>query len=85
MKRFLKYLLVVSILMVTFTFLPVSGNAQEPGCDPDNMRCGDPDCTFKVWCPIDNGLILLLAIGALYGVKKVRDARKEESMGNSEG
>jgi len=37
------------------------------------MRCGNPECTFRVWCPIDNGVILLLAIGALYGIKVARD------------
>ena len=48
--------------------LPVATFAQgDPGCDPL-----DPAC------PIDGGLALLLAAGAGYGIKKVRDARKQE-------
>ena len=38
----------------------------DPGCDPL-----DEDC------PIDGGLSALLALGAGYGIKKIRQARKE--------
>lgn len=37
----------------------------DPSCDPS-----DPNC------PIDGGVTALLAIGAAYGIKKVRDSRK---------
>ena len=37
----------------------------DPSCDP-----GDPRC------PIDGGVTALLAVGAVYGIKKVRDSRK---------
>ena len=54
----------VFILAVIFLPLIVSAGT-EPGCDP-----ADPAC------PIDGGLSALLAIGAGYGIKKIRDARK---------
>lgn len=41
------------------------GDPGNPGCDPD-----DPGC------PIDGGLTALLAVGAIYGIKKVKDSRK---------
>jgi len=73
MKRFFKHILFFNFLILFFICLPSVVSAQEPGCDPDNMRCGNPECTFRVWCPIDNGVILLLTIGALYGIKVARD------------
>lgn len=78
MKQF-KRILVFRVLIVFFMCLPhiVSAQAGDPGCDPDNMKCGDPDCTFRVWCPIDKGLILLLGAGVLYGIKEVKDQRKK--------
>lgn len=43
----------------------LAGGPGDPGCEPL-----DPAC------PIDGGLSALLAIGAGYGIKKIRDARK---------
>lgn len=53
--------------------LPLLVSAQtDPGCAPDcNCRL---DMSI---CPIDNSVWILLLIGALYGVKKIRDARKK--------
>ena len=78
MKQF-KRILIFKFLVIVLFCLPyfVAAQIGDPGCDPDNMRCGDPDCTFRVWCPIDNGVILLLGIGALYGIKVIRDQRKK--------
>ena len=79
MKQF-KRIFIFKLLVLVFFCLPYFVAAQgDPGCDPDNMKCGDPDCTFRVWCPIDNGVILLLGIGALYGIKVIRDQKKRPS------
>jgi hypothetical protein len=62
-NNLLKFLLI----LVLFS-MPIIGFAQsdpDPGCDPL-----DPAC------PIDGGLSALLVLGAGYGIKKVRDARK---------
>ncbi|MDQ6609025.1 MAG: hypothetical protein M3Y85_04310 [Bacteroidota bacterium] len=39
------------------------------------VDCTDP---FAQNCPIDGGLSLLIAAGIGYGVKKVRDSRKQK-------
>ena len=57
-------LLFIGILL--FIMLPSIALAQiDGGCDPS-----DPGC------PIDGGLSALLVIGAGYGIRKVRQARK---------
>ena len=49
----------------------LDGNPGDPYCDPlCNCR---KDGSI---CPIDNGLLALLAAGIIYGVKKVRDGRR---------
>lgn len=54
----------VSAVLLATPFLAFS----LPGDDCDPL---DPAC------PIDGGLVALLAVGVGYGVKKVRDAKKE--------
>lgn len=58
----------LSILMVILICLPGIVHAQT---DP----CTDP---FDP-CPIDGGLSALLIVGVGYGIKKVRDSRKEKA------
>ena len=72
MRRFSKSVLLLSILLVIFIFLPALSHDQGsgPGCDPAGFY---PDNTP---CPIDGGLLVLLFLGAVYGIKKVMDARK---------
>lgn len=74
MRQFSKYVLLLSILLVIFIFIPALVHAQggNPGCDPSGHY---PDNTL---CPIDGGLTALLAVGVGYGIKKARDARKPE-------
>ena len=74
MKQFTKWILMLSILMVILTCLPTYIFAQsDPGCDPvtNTYPDGSP-------CPIDGGLSALLVVGVGYGIKKVRDARKNK-------
>ena len=68
MKRFSKWWLMLCFLIVFSVCLPIITYAGDPGdggCDP-----GDPTC------PIDGGITALLAVGAAYGIKKVRDSKK---------
>ena len=70
MKQYLKWTLSATVMMIIFCLLPSLVNAQvDPGCDPQV----DPQCV-----PIDGGLSLLIAAGVGYGIKKVRDSRKQQ-------
>ena len=69
MKRFNHLFLPICLLVICFLFLPTLLHA-DPG-DP----CNDP--ALKP-CPIDGGLIALLAVGVVYGIKKVWQVRKSE-------
>jgi hypothetical protein len=47
--------------------------------DPPPFNPGDPSPI-----PVDGGISLLLAAGAAYGIKKVRDSRKAKAEGESQ-
>lgn len=69
MKRFPKWLLMFSFILIIFICFPGIVHAQDgtdPGCDVLDPKC-----------PIDGGLSALLVIGVGYGIKKVRDARQK--------
>jgi hypothetical protein len=68
MKQYLKISLSL-VVMIIFSCLPSLVHAQGPGCDP----LVDPLCV-----PIDGGLGFLIAAGVGYGIKKVRDSRKQQ-------
>ena len=73
MKKTRYCLRTAAILIITLLCTPVLIYAQDPGCDPScNCRAD-----YSI-CPIDNGVWVLLFIGVLYGIKKIRDARKKE-------
>ena len=59
----MKKILMTSLLLSFALFIPFCVMAQ-----------GGPPKT-----PIDGGLSLLLAAGGVYGVKKIRDARRQKS------
>ena len=67
MKHNLKLILILGILTVFLTFFPSLLYAQSVDC-PD---LPDPD----VPCPIDGGVVTLLAAGIFYGAKKIYDTR----------
>ena len=56
-------------LVGVFSVLPICGYAQlgDPGEDPDAA------------IPIDGGVVLLIAAGVGYGVKKANDRRKKNT------
>ncbi|WP_121357297.1 PID-CTERM protein-sorting domain-containing protein [Flavisolibacter nicotianae] len=41
----------------------------------------DPDTQPDPYCPLDGGLVFLLAAGAVYGVRKYSTGQKKESAG----
>jgi hypothetical protein len=67
--KHVKTILTVTIVMIVLCFLPSLANAQ--ACDPSDPNY--PNCV-----PIDGGLSLLIAAGVGYGIKKVRDSRKQQ-------
>lgn len=74
MKANLKRFFTVGISVIMFVCLPALVKAQP---DP----CGDP---ITNPCPIDSGLLLLIAGGAGYGIKKVVDSRKMAALKSAE-
>ncbi len=70
MKFITGFVLIASVLFVLLTVVPVSGYAQlgDPGEDPDAQ------------VPVDGGVILLIAAGVGYGVKKKMEHRKNTAL-----
>jgi hypothetical protein len=76
MTKFSKIFLLYTVAMIVLTVLPFLSFAQSignPGCDP-KCNCRKD---FSV-CPIDSGVWILLAIGIVYGLKKIWDVRKKQ-------
>ena len=67
-----------TIFIVVLTFF-YSGNGFAQGfpgdcSDPAN---NDPECNPDTSVPIDGGASILVAAGVAYGIKKIRDKRKQ--------
>ena len=73
-KIWYKVIAAVAVVFVVICApLLVSAQGVDPGCAPDcNCRLDHSIC------PIDNSVWILLLIGAFYGIKKIRDARKKQ-------
>lgn len=75
MKRLLKSILLLVILLSALTLFPAIVKAE------DDPPIGDPGCNpygydaQGNYCPIDSNVYILLVIGALYGIKKVKDTK----------
>ena len=71
MKYFTSTVFLATILLCIFSVLPISGYAQlgDPGEDPDAP------------VPVDGGVVLLIAAGVGYGVKKANEQRKKNTIG----
>jgi hypothetical protein len=74
MKKAIRILL-LTVFFITFTVALNSLMAQpmpdgDPSGDPNNAPVGG-------YAPVGSGLVILLALGAGYGTKKVYDARKK--------
>lgn len=60
--------------LMVFLNLHVKAQATEP-CDPFEP---EPDCAgYDPDVPIDGGAGILVAAGVAYGIKKIRDKRKQ--------
>lgn len=77
MKRSLRNSLFYGLILLVLFCLPLITRAQcpdagfDPGCDP--VTCTRADGSY---CPIDNNVYLLLAVGVFYGFKKIRERKK---------
>lgn len=68
MKKYSKYFSVQMVMLIVFSCLPFLALAQP----------GDPgDCPE---CPIDGGLSFLIIAGVGYGIKKIKDSRKQKEI-----
>lgn len=74
MKRFILCISLIFLLFSPLLLAAQSGSdPSDPWCSPFGTRAdGTP-------CPIDSYLYLLLGIGILYGIKKVKESRKSSS------
>lgn len=70
MKASFKRILIIGISFFIFICSPAVVKAQfgDPPCVGPDPQTGE--------CPIDSGLLILIAIGAAYGIKKAVDSRK---------
>ena len=73
----------LSLILFLAVFLPASVFAGSGPGGPGTGGGGDPACDPKCncradgsYCPIDSNLYILLAIGVLFGIKKVTDSKK---------
>jgi hypothetical protein len=69
MIKYFRSVFSVAVLILSFCILPILASALGDPGDPG----GDPDL------PIDGGVVVLVAVGAAYGIKKVRDQRKRNT------
>ncbi len=52
------------------------GGPGDPACDPGCNCVKNPDGSFAYYCPIDEGVYVLLFIAAGYGFIKFKESRK---------
>ncbi len=65
--KYAKWVIMLSILMIAFCFLPSLVHAQpDPGSDPDAV------------VPIDGGISFLAAAGVAYSIKKIKESREKK-------
>jgi hypothetical protein len=78
MKRILSKHLLLSFFLFLMIFLPeISlGGPGDPACDPICNCYQNPDGSIGGYCPIDSNLYILLGIGVVYGLIKVKERSK---------
>ncbi len=67
---------IVSILLVGFLLFVTTFTIAAPPPPP----AGAPGCWPPPCVPIDGGIIALMAIGALYAIKKLYDTKKQKAL-----
>lgn len=65
-----------------FIIIPISSYSRDP--DPCNdpfelPACGCPGDSQNPACPIDGGVVALLAAGVGYGIKRAKDTKKKNA------
>ncbi len=84
MKRIKVILIIAGILTSTLILSPFNTFSQ-PGdpCDPQDPdvfpACGCPNDNENPACPMDGGVVALLAGGVGYGIKRARDTRRKSA------
>jgi hypothetical protein len=75
MKKFSKLVMAFSIIIFSLLIVSINSFAQGPSDPgfPDDPG-GDPDA------PIDGGIVLLVAAGVLYGIKRVRTEKAKRTI-----
>ena len=74
------YLFIGKLITLSFVLMMnVMAFAQPPGGPPPGGggTGGDPPCWDPECVPIDGGIGFLIAAGAVLGVKKIRDYKKQ--------
>jgi len=72
-EKLITLLFVLMINIIAFAQPP--GGPPPGGAGGTNPPCWDPECI-----PIDGGVGFLIAAGAVIGVKKIRDHRKQSGI-----
>lgn len=72
-------IMILRILFIAFLLISpgISSLAQGPPPPPPNAQNGGGGGGPVGGAPLDGGLVILLALGAAYGGKKILDSRKE--------
>jgi hypothetical protein len=76
MKKFFKTMM-ISALIITGVALSVPSSAQAP-TPPPTGGSGNGDQPIGGTAPIGGGILLLLVMGAGYGIKKVYSTKAEQ-------
>ena len=66
----MKKLIFTVLFAVIFAFKVFANNPPGGGCEPEDPNCLDP-------VPLDTGVIFLLIAGIVFGLKKIRDHKRE--------
>ena len=75
MKKFSKLVIAFSIILCSLLFFSINSFAQGPS-DPGFPGDPGPDPD----APIDGGIVLLMAAGVLYGIKKVKAEKAKRTI-----
>jgi hypothetical protein len=70
----LKFFLPVFIILISISVIAQPGGG---GCPPDECPDINGDCQPCDEVPIDGGASWLLAAGAIYGFKRLKDAKRK--------
>ena len=73
MKKFRKLAVTIYLFLFIQSLCLSVYAGPDPGCDPDCNCYRDPP---HLPCPIDGGVVMLIVLGAAYGIKKTANTHK---------